>query len=171
MRLALGVRLAVLELTDPAREWRAALLTRNKESSKTEPMGRGFRLRGDAADRRAGAERLLVMAVQLLHWARRDAVPFFDKTSEKLHRGDISGVYNELERAMFPDRFEEALWPELQADVLLDEPVLSHDPAFLDRSLSRAAAVAAFVWGTFDRVVEEVDAAGNPVGTEDGEDE
>jgi exonuclease V gamma subunit len=169
-RLALALRMAAAQRQDPDADWSAVLLTRADYGAKPKPLG--MRVRGTGAVRQANAERLLGMAVELLEWATRDAVPLFDRASKALADDRINDVFQMLTSDV-RDRFVAVLWPEVSGEALLRDPLLDTDPAFLGPFThhSRAAAVATWMWGTFDDTVELVDEHGRPVAgaADDGE--
>ena len=167
-RLALALRMAAAQRQRPEGDWSAVLLTRAAYNAKPVPLG--MRLRGTGSVRQANAERLLGMAVQLLEWANRDAVPLFDRASEQLALDRVNDMFQKLTSDV-RDRFVSVLWPEVSGEALLRDPLLDTDPAFLSpfAHLSRATAVATWVWSTFDATVELVDEHGQPVaGAVDG---
>jgi exodeoxyribonuclease V gamma subunit len=167
-RVGLALQLAALQLQYPMVKWSAVLAQRGKSSSYP-PSAVRLRLRGNATERRRGAEQLLVTAATLLLWALRDAVPLFDRASEKLafdEFGEADGLLDED----LDDQWVATLWPGLSLDQLLWDPTLPHDPPVLagfdepPGGLSRARLVARWLWHTYTTAVGEFSADDTEVG-------
>lgn len=153
MRLAMALQIAVLQLQQPDTTWSGIVIPRGADES-AKPSGYGLRIRGVRGARREHAEQLVGMALQLLVWARRDAVPFFDRASADLAAGSISAMYGSLESDVM-NRHVALLWPEVSVEGLLADPVLESDPPRdLRLGESRAQAVARWVWDTMAATVE-----------------
>jgi exodeoxyribonuclease V gamma subunit len=165
-RLAVAVRLAAAQREEPAIDWSGVVVHRG---SGDKPGSVGLRLRGAGAERVAAAERLLHMAVQLLTWARRDAVPFFDRTSSPLGLGDLRHAIDALEEDL-RDEYVALLWPQSSIDSLLTDPLAPTDPPVLIALeplvglAGRGFLTARWVWSVYADCVEEFDVNGVPVG-------
>jgi exodeoxyribonuclease V gamma subunit len=157
--LAMAVNVALLQLQQPNVRWQGVVIARGKNAT-TAASASGLRLRGTGAARQQHARRLLAMAVQLLAWARRDAVPFFDRTSAALAEGSVGAMYPALDSDLL-NRHTALLWADVSVEALLVDPVLVTDPLDDVRlGESRAEAIARWVWSTFEAAVERVDPAG-----------
>jgi exodeoxyribonuclease V gamma subunit len=156
LELAMAVQVAVLQLQEPGVRWSGVVISRAKnEGAKLAPVG--LRVQGTGAARQQHARHLVGVALQLLAWARRDAVPFFDRASADLAEGSISAMYQSLESDV-KNRHVSLLWPDVSVESLLADPVLVTDPLDDVRlGESRAEAVARWVWGTFEATVERID--------------
>ena len=163
-RLALAVRLAAAQREEPTTDWSGVVVHRGLGDK---PVAVGLRLRGSGPDRAAGAERVLQMAVQLLTWARRDAVPFFDRTSRPLALGDLGGAMAALESDL-GDEYVAMLWPELSIESLLADPLAPTDPPVLIPTeplvglAGRGFLTARWAWGVYADCIEEFDVDGVP---------
>ncbi len=156
LELAMALQVAVLQLQEPKVTWSGVVIPRGKtDSAKPAPVC--LRVRGTGATRQQHARRLVGLALQLLAWARRDAVPFFDRTSADLAAQSISAMYQSLESDLL-NRHVALLWADVSVEALLADPVVATDP-LLDVRLgeSRAEAVARWVWSTFEATVEHVE--------------
>ncbi len=175
-RLALALRVAAAQLHEPAHDWSGVLVTRAAEAGRKQlTTVTGLCIRGEGEQRAANAHALLGTAAQLLAWARRDAVPFLDRTSYHLAIGDLSAAYDLLDKDL-DDRFQGLLWPDLSIEALQRDPVLPTDPpavqaVAVDGSMGRGDAVATWVWQVFDRCVQLLDANGGRVGDDGDGDE
>lgn len=173
-RLTAAVQLAAVQRQHPDDDWSAVLVHRGTGAS---PTASGLRLRGaTSAERVASAERLLALAVQLLAWSLRDAVPVFDRTSSSLAAGSLANASSSIDEDL-RDAHVATLWPTLSLDDLLNAPVVPGDPtAVVDAStgdgaaLSRAVAAAEWVWGTVHDTVEDIGTDGRPVESAAGDD-
>lgn len=171
-RLALAVRLALAQLTEPGLEWSAVLVARAEQGPKVTSCR--LRLRGDDPDgRRHSATTLLDLAVQVSLWSLRDAVPLFDAASASLAERDFAAAANELDNSL-PDAHRDLLWPDLSLAGLLADPVHPADPAAVadvgrSTGASRAVATAMWVWRTYAETVaeESTDASPAPAGGAD----
>ena len=167
-RLALALRVATAQLHEPAHDWSGVLITRAAESGrKVLTSTTGLRIRGEGSQRTQHAHELVGMAAQLLAWARRDAVPFLDRTSYPLALGDLGAAYEQLDKDL-GDRFQALLWPGLSIEALQRDPVLPTDPPQVQAiaahgSMGRGEAVATWVWRVFDECVDLLDAGGATV--------
>ena len=173
-KLGLALRLAALQVQQPDIDWTAVLVTRGADSKKS-AVGTGMRVRGTGLARVALAAAFLVRGLQLLHWALRDAVPLFERTSESLAGGRWGEADGRLESDL-QDESTRFLWGELNVDQLRDAPSCDTDPPSLAPSDlgGRGVAVAQWVWGLLNETVEYVDKDGNAIdadGDEGGEDE
>ena len=163
-RLGLALRVAAAQLHEPGHEWSGVLVTRSANSSgKQLTSVTGMRLRGHGPERAHRAHQLLGMAAQLWAWARRDAVPFFDRTSYDLAHADLGAAYDHLDDDL-RDRFQSLLWPDVSIDALQRDPLLPTDPEPLSATgaIGRGDAVALWVWDVFDQCVELFDSTGRP---------
>ena len=156
-RLALALQVAAAQLAEPDLDWSAVLISRGDKSM---PVASGLRLRGSGLERAAHACTLLSLGVQLVAWARRDAVPLFDRTSYKLATESTASAFSVLDTDRF-DQHLTMLWPDLSIERLLHLPILPGDPPQLAGYIgrgerdSRAMATARWVWRTYEETVEE----------------
>ena len=158
-QLAMALQVAVLQLQEPDVDWRGVVIPRGKDD-RTKPVPVGLRLRDSGEARLQHARRVVELAVQLLAWARRDAVPFFDKASADLAVRAISPMYEHLESDL-RNRHVSLLWPDVSVEGLLAEPQLPGDPLPAQYAdLPRAEAVARWVWDTVGETTEAIDAPG-----------
>ena len=161
-RLAAAVRVAAAHLARPDLSWSAVIVSRGEGSKTTAGMGVQLAGAGDALA--AHARQLLAMAVQLNAWARRDAVPFFDRASLPLFKGALGTADTALSDDLEFDAYATLLWPNIDIDTLLQLPPLPTDPAAIggaDRpAASRAMLTAQWVWGTFAACIDEFDVTG-----------
>jgi hypothetical protein len=147
---------AVAQLHDPLQEWSGVLITRAVQSGRKELTAAvGLQVRGRGAERQQHAHELIAMVAQLWAWARRDAVPFFDRASFDLADGAMGDAYEHLDTDL-DDRFQGLLWPDASVESLQRDPLLPTDPAVLGSVgvPARGDAVALWVWHTFDRCIE-----------------
>jgi hypothetical protein len=155
-RLGLALRVAAAQLYEPGLDWSGVLVTR-VESSGKRPTAAVTRLsiRGEGLERARHAHQLFAMAVQLLAWARRDAVPYFDRASHDLAHADLGAAYGHLDDDL-NDRFQALLWPDVSVESLQRDPVLPLDPQAVAASGApgRGDATALWVWDVFDQCVE-----------------
>lgn len=165
-KLGLALRLAALQVQQPGIDWTAVLVTRGPESKKP-ATGLGMRIRGAGQERVERANAFLVRGIQLLHWALRDAVPLFERTSESLAAGRWGEADSRLESDLQDDatRF---LWGDISVDRLRDAPPCDTDPSSVAPSAlgGRGVAVAQWVWGLLHDTVEDVNKDGNAVDAE-----
>ena len=172
-RLAAAVQLAALQRHDPDTDWSAVVISRG---DRGKILASGLRLCGDGNARLERANQLLTMSVQLLAWAQRDAVPYFDRVSAELAVRKYGGVESAIDSDML-DRHCSLLWPELSLESLLVDPVLATDPDVVQpdddaqTTSSRASAVAQWVWNTYDATIETIDAEGAVLGALSAADE
>jgi exodeoxyribonuclease V gamma subunit len=173
-RLSLAVQLAVAQCIQPDLDWSAVLITRSKSSSSDKPVSMRLRVRGAGEARAANALSLLEVAVQLLDWAQRDAVPLFDEASSALAAEQISaaiyGLDNDLARAEVA-----LLWPDVSIESLQRDPALVGDPAGVrertdpdagGHAVGRGIATARWVWDAYDSAIEE---SGDPSASSDAD--
>jgi hypothetical protein len=173
-RLSLAVQLAVAQCIQPDLDWSAVLITRSKSSSSDRPVSMRLRVRGAGEARAANALSLLEVAVQLLDWAQRDAVPLFDEASSALAAEQISaaiyGLDNDLARAEVA-----LLWPDVSIESLQRDPALVGDPAGVrertdpdagGHAVGRGIATARWVWDAYDSAIEE---SGDPSASSDAD--
>jgi hypothetical protein len=164
--VALALQRAVLQCEVPESDWTAVLITR-PQSGRSKAESNGLRIAGSGADRRSNAQELVEFSARLSTWADHDAVPLFERSSRTLASGRLSGVDQSLESDLL-DGHTALIWEGASLSSLLDEPLLDSDPGELlelarkHRIDSRAIAVATWVWGTFDRLVELVNPDGTP---------
>ena len=174
-RVALALQLAALELSGGIHDWRAVLIDRGGRGAK-KPAAVHLRLAGEFRERREGALRLLVAALELYLWALHDAVPLFDRTSAALANGDLDKAEGALGEDLL-DQWIAALWPSLSLEQLRLDPPMSTDPeglALFDTitgGASRAELVARWLWRTYhDVVIEGDDDADSDSGDDDPND-
>jgi hypothetical protein len=154
------VQVAVLQLQQPGVGWSGVVVARGDSKGKL-PFTVGVRIKGRGDEQRQHAASVVAMAVELLAWARRDAVPYFDRTSADLAAGSIGAMYASLESDQ-RDRFVSLLWPDVSVDALLGDPALPTDPLLphTRSARSRAEVVARWVWDTVYAAVEYFDHEG-----------
>ena len=144
-----AVRLAALQLADPATEW-SAIVVRRPNTGRN-PIAMRIRLVGDDAT----ARRVLSMGAQLLEWATRDAVPLLERTSSSLGGGATTVKPDDWE-ADCKDDSVSRLFAHGGPDTFLAAAVLPSDPdpvreIAAARNVGRAIATASWVWGTVDQ--------------------
>jgi exodeoxyribonuclease V gamma subunit len=156
-RLAAAVQLAVLQLQQPSVLWSGVIVARGDKKGDR-PFSVGVRVRGRGSEQQQHASEVVSMAIELLAWARRDAVPYFDRTSADIAAGSVGPMYADLESDQ-RDRFVSLLWPDVSVEALLTDPVLATDPRlpYARSSSSRAEAVARWVWDTAHEAIEYFD--------------
>lgn len=147
-RLALAVRLAVLQLLHPDQSCQAVLIPRRATDRESLPTY-ALTVAGDGDERQAHAAAYLRMAVQLHAWAMRDAVPFFDQLGEAF--GTDKRSYDTRWRT---DRFDDAvrlLWGHHDVASLLALPVEPTDPEPVraQAAAGRAVATSRWVWDAY----------------------
>lgn len=162
--LAAALRLALLQIEQPKVPWEAVLVFRPDTAKAAKSVG--LRLAG-GADRTASAEEFVRLATEMLSWLQRDAVPLFEKESRLIADGKWGRALGGLS-GDYRDKHEQLLWGDPTYESLRNDPVLEGDPEALhdlasDDGMSRAVAVATWVWGAFARLVEQIDVQGNPV--------
>jgi len=161
-RWALAVQLAAAQCAEPHANWSAVLISRGKNSTD-KPISMRLSLRGEGAARVAHAQSLLRTGVQLLEWARRDAVPLFDEASRALADDSIGSAIYGLDSDL--QRSDTALlWPDVSIESLQADPVHAHDPAPVvehavddaGHATGRGVATARWVWGIYADAVDEL---------------
>ncbi|MEI8241182.1 MAG: hypothetical protein WCI22_17355 [Actinomycetota bacterium] len=114
------------------------------------------------------------MAVELLAWAHRDAVPFFDRASRPLAAGQLGDADDALVTDFDYDDYATLLWPGADLDALMQLRPLPTDPAHimaeLDGTASRVERVARWVWDTYGACIDEYGIDGTLAGESDDHD-
>lgn len=171
--LAAALRLALLQIQEPHRDWEAVLIFRPGSSKKATSVG--LRIAGAAEERTQNAEQFVALATELFAWAQRDAVPLFEKESRALSLGRFGAALAGLQ-GEYADAHERLLWGAVSDEFLRHDPVLDDDPdavreiARMIPGASRPVAVAAWVWGGFAQYVEQItgdQALGDEITVED----
>jgi exodeoxyribonuclease V gamma subunit len=162
--LSSALRLALLQIEQPDTDWTAVMIFR-PDDRKKDARAVGLRFVGSGEERRRGAVEFVTFALTFYAWLQREAVPFFEYASAPLADRKWALANAALTRDQ-NNAHSSMLWPDVTLDWLRSEPLLDDDPAEVHEAAkqmgtsSRAEAVAAWVWGTFHRLLQQVDHAG-----------
>ncbi len=147
--LLLWFELVIATLAEPDVHWRATLVSRNRKTSKKEPVTAiEMSIGGDSTEERlVRADTALTQLLDLYHRALNEPLPLFAKTSGELFLGETGD--GSWDPYGFPgeadDPYNAEVWGGEALETLLDLPAMPHDPTGADPG--RFVRFANLLWG------------------------